>query len=319
MMKLFIPIVGFLFLLGISSCQNDAAELINVVSHAVPTANAGPSVVIQLPINTATLSGTGSSQNGPVASYMWSFVSGPSIPIIQSPGAKITRIDSLTKEGRYIFRLSVIDSAGFIGVDTATITVKPDPSAPQTLLLSISGNNNEQNFAVFNGNNASFQNTELLAYSSTAGTLFQRARGAFKFDLTTIPVGSTIITARLNLYSNPTPTTVLQAGSANGGTNNAFSIMRLRSAWNTGTTWGLQPDMDSSTLVSVPPIPHTNLPSSDVEIDVKPIINAMLNPSQGNFGFMIALQNEFGTNLRNFASSTHAITAKRPKLTIVYQ
>jgi hypothetical protein len=80
---------------------------------------------------------------------------------------------------------------------------------------------------------------------------------------------------------------------------------------------GQQPDMDSSTSISVPPLPHINLPSLDVEIDVIPIINAMLSSAQGNFGFMIALQSEFGTNLRNFASSTNA--NRRPKLTIVYQ
>jgi hypothetical protein len=69
----------------------------------------------------------------------------------------------------------VIYSAGFIGVNTATITVKPNPNALQILFLSTKGNTNEQNFAVFNVNNTSFQNTELLAYSSTGGTLFQRA------------------------------------------------------------------------------------------------------------------------------------------------
>jgi hypothetical protein len=315
MMKLFIPIVGFLFLLGISSCQNDAAELINVVSHAVPTANAGPSVVIQLPINTATLSGTGSSQNGPVASYMWSFVSGPSVPIIQSPGAKITRIDSLTKVGDYIFRLSVIDSAGYIGVDTATITVKPDPNGPQTLLLSISGNNNEQNFALFNGTNATFRNTELLAYSSSTGNPFQIARGAFKFDLSVIPTGSTISSARLSLFSNPTSTTILQPGSAaNAGTNNAFVLMKLKSAWSITTAWAQQPQVDTFNL---PETAHTNLPSLDLDIDVKAMVDSMR--SQGNNGFLIGLRNESSSNMRNFASSTNANTSKRPKLTIVYQ
>jgi hypothetical protein len=315
MTKLFIPIVGLAFWFSISSCQNDAAELINVVSHAVPNANAGPSVVIQLPVNTATLAGTGDSQNGPVSSYMWSFVSGPRVPVIQSPGTKITRIDSLTQEGIYIFRLSIIDSAGFIGVDTATITVKPDPNAPQTLFLSIQGNTNEQNFAIFNGNNASFQNNELLAYSSPLGNPFQQARGAFKFDLTSIPAGSTLISARLNLYSNPTPTTVLQVGNANSGTNNAFNVIRYRNSWNLATTWAQQTLLIDSTNLILSP--HTNSSILDVDINVKPLVDSMR--TQGNNGFFIALQNEFGTNLRNFASSSHPNIAKRPKLTIVYQ
>ncbi len=315
-MKLIIPIISLASLFMLSSCQNEAAELINVVSHAVPTANAGTSLIIQLPVNTATLSGTGSSQNGLVSSYMWSFVSGPNVPIIQSPGAKITIIDSLTKEGIYIFRLSVIDSAGFIGVDTATITVKPDPTAPQTLLLQISGNNNERNFALFNGVNASFQSNELLAYSSQAGNPFQLARGALKFEFGTILSTATIISAKLNLYSNPTPTTVIQSGSANGGANNAFTVMRLRQPFNSTTSWAQQPTLDSSTIIVVP---QTTLPSLAVEIDVKPIVNLML--TQGNNGFIIALQNENlpNANLRNFASSTHPDVSKRPKLTIVYQ
>jgi hypothetical protein len=297
------------------SCQKDVAELINVPTHAVPTANAGPSLVVQLPISSITLIGTGSSQNAGIASVSWSFVTGPNIPTIITPGLRTTVVNGLIK-GIYIFQFTVVDSAGFIGVDTATVTVKPDPNAPQTLDLFVTGNNNEQNFALFNGNNVNFQNIELLAYASPTGINFQRARGAFKFDLTAIPTSSTIISAKLSLFSNPTPINVIQGAAANFGTNNAFSVMRLRNVWNATTSLNQQTFLiDSSNVLSSP---HTNLPILDVEnIDVKPLVDSMR--SQGNFGFTIALQNEFGTNCRNFASSTHPNTAKRPKLTVVYQ
>ncbi len=312
-MKLFTVIIGFGFMCIFSSCQNDAAELINVVSHAIPVANAGSSLTVQLPINTVTLLGTGSSQNGAIASYMWTLVSGPNVPVIQNPGSKITKIDSLVK-GSYIFQLAVIDSAGFIGVDTTTVIVKPIPSLPQTLSLDITGSNNEQNFALNNNNNASFQSAELLAYTSPNAAAFQIARGAFKFELGSIPASSTIVSAKLSLFSNPTPTTVIQSGNANGGTNNAFKIFKLNSAFSNSSTWVQQPQMDSASSILVQ---HTNFPTLDVEVEVKPIVDLMR--TQGNNGFLIALQNEGASNLRNFASSTHPNTIKRPKLTIVYQ
>jgi hypothetical protein len=307
-----LSIICCLFFLG---CQKDVAELINVPTHAVPTANAGPSLIVQLPVTSVTLIGTGSSQNAGIASVSWTIVSSPNTPIIVTPGGRTTLVNGLIK-GTYVFQFSVVDSAGFIGVDTATVNVKPDPNGPQTLDLLVTGNNNEQNFALFNGNNVNFQNTELLAYASPTGTSFQKARGAFKFDLTAIPTSSTIISARLSLFSNPTPATVIQGTSANFGTNNGFSIMRLRNTWNAATSLNQQTFLiDSTNILSSP---HTNLPILDVEnIDVKPLVDSMR--SQGNFGFTIALQNEFGTNCRNFASSTHPNTLKRPKLTIIYQ
>ncbi len=310
--KLFIL---FISIISFSSCQNEVAQIINAATHAVPVANAGPSNIIQLPVNTDTLKGTGSSANGAVIGYLWSLVSGPNSPIIVSPSSRITLIKDLVA-GNYIFQFAVIDSAGYTGVDTVTIKVIPSTVLQQqTVILQPSNNADEFNFAVLGGVNASSHITELVAASWTNGGVPLTVRGAFKFNLNNIPSNATLISAKLSLYSNPTPLNGPGTGASNSGTNNSIWIRRLTSNWTTSTPWVSQPAADSSTEVS---IPHTSLPSLDlIDVNVKPMVESMR--VNGNYGIIIRLQDEVIYNIRNFASSTHSEAAKHPKLVLVYQ
>lgn len=127
------------------SCQNEAAEFIESV-HKIPVANAGPSRTVTLPVNTVTLNGSGTSANGPITGYLWSMVSGPNTPSIQTPGAKNTVINNLIA-GNYIFQLMVVDSAGYTGVDTTSVNVLPSAiPVPQTITLQPSNNQKEITF-----------------------------------------------------------------------------------------------------------------------------------------------------------------------------
>jgi hypothetical protein len=302
-------------IIAFGSCQNEVAQIINAATHAVPVANAGPSKTIQLPVNADTLVGTASSANGPITGYLWSLVSGPNVPVIASPSSRITAINNLIV-GNYIFQFTVIDSAGYTGVDTLTIKVIPSNVLPQqTVVLQPSNNADEFNFALLGGANASSHIIELVAASWTNGGVPLTVRGAFKFNLSNIPLNATLVSAKLSLYSNPTPLNGPGTGVSNSGTNNSMWIRRLTSNWTTSTPWASQPVADSSTEIS---ISHTTLPVFDlIDINVKPMVEAMR--TNGNYGFIIRLQNEVIYNIRNFASSIHPDATKHPKLVLVYQ
>jgi hypothetical protein len=313
-MKFFLQVLCIASIIGMSSCQNEVAQIINAASHAVPVANAGPSKIVQLPINTDTLRGIGTSANGPISGYLWSLVSGPNNPVIVSPSARTTVINNLVA-GNYIFQFAVIDSAGYTGVDTVSVKVIPAITlGQQTLTLQPSNNTDELVFAVQSGANGSTVLPELVAMAWTNGGAPLTTRGAFKFNISSIPNSAILVSAKLSLYTNPTPWNGDHI-NANSGSNNSMWIRRLNSAWTIATPWASQPSTQVSSQVL---IPHTSQSFLDLlDIDVKQMVDSMR--VSGNYGMMIALQNEIIYNCRNFASSSHLDSTKHPKLVLVYQ
>lgn len=295
----------------LNGCQKEAATFVTQNPTHVPVADAGPSQTITTPTSTATLTGTGSSQNGRIVGYLWSLIAGPNIPNIHNPSLPVTTISGLIA-GTYYFQFMVIDSLGYTGVDTTSVRVVP--GAQVTLTLQPTNNAIERNFAVVGGADYSDHNIDLDASAWTTGGIPFYIRGAFKFDLSSIPAGSTIISAKLSLYSNPTPVNG-DLINANSGSNNAMWVRRLTSAFSAASTWQTQPPTETGTEVL---IPHTSQPFYDlIDIDVKNAVNSMM--TNGNFGFMMGLQSETIYNIRQFASSLHPNAAKHPKLVVVYQ
>ena len=288
-------------------CKKD-----DVVFPKPPTANAGPDQTMQLPVAAVTLTGSGTSKNGRITGYLWSMISGPNVPVINSPSSAATTVSNLVA-GSYLFQFMVIDSAGLTGIDTTKIQV--NPSAIQTLSLQPTNNPTEIIFFGGNGVDQSGIATEFDAGAWTTGGIPIVLRSIAQFDLSTIPANATIISAKLSLYSSPNP---LNGNfvDANLGSNNSMYIRRVINSWNIGSaSWLNQPSATATNQIS---IPHTNLSTLDlIDIDVKTLVNDMRATS--NFGFMISLQNETYYNIRVFCSSFHASVAKHPKLVVVYQ
>ncbi len=92
--------------------------------NKAPTANAGANQTIALPVNTVTLNGTGTDADGTVASYLWTYISGPTTYAIATPSQAQTTINNLV-QGTYQFALQVTDNQGATGKVTVTITVNP--------------------------------------------------------------------------------------------------------------------------------------------------------------------------------------------------
>ena len=305
-MKYIVPflILPILFLAG--GCEKDPV-------NKVPTAEAGSSLVTQLPVDSVLLTGIGTDADGKVVSYLWSQVNGPASAIIVNPGSSSTRVRSL-KEGVYLFQLMVVDDMGATGVDTVSVQVTASPIQ----LLSLQPAQNPTEVHIW-GNNSNLEGSfngavELGAAAWTYNGANVGQRGLFKFDLSSIPANATILSAKLSLYSNPTPLNG-DLVNANSGPDNSILIQRVVGSWTSSAVkWASQP---ATTTQGQIVIPHTNSSFLDlIDVDVKNLVQSMV--STANYGFMIRLQNETFYNSRLFASSFHSNSTKHPKLTIEY-
>jgi hypothetical protein len=296
-----------------AGCQKETGDIISNLANP-PTVNAGISQVIQLPATTLTLSGSATTEAGTtITAYLWSLVSGPNVPVITSPGSATTTITGFTP-GSYIFQLMATNSDGLTGVDTTKILVNPSPV--QTLTAQPNNNTNEVLLGLRGSTDVSdHAPPEICAASWTWGGIPLTLRSPFRFDLSTIPATATILSARLTLYTNPTPLNG-DLINANSGPNNSMYIQRNTNSWTGPTiTWFTQPGVSTADQVS---IPHTSQSFLDlVDVDVKDLVTAMV--SSGNYGFIIRLQNEAIYNIRNFCSSRYTNVSKHPKLVITYQ
>ncbi len=302
-----------LFCLAVSltftACQKD---IVNNVIYGIPVADAGPPQTIQLPASSFTLSGTGTSPNGRIVGYLWSLIAGPNVPVIHSPASPTTNVSNFTT-GTYRFQFMVIDSVGLTGVDTVSVTLVAAPI--QTLTVQPTNNVNEIHLGYWNGNYTNPADVEIAGCAWTSGGTPLNTRGIFKFDLSSIPASATILSAKLSLYSMPTPL-LGNFIDANFGANNTLYIERNTSAWDAATVgWFNQPSTDVTSQVTVP---HTTQSFLDlIDLDVKNLVAPMV--STNNYGFKIRLQNENAYTIRLFASSRYADAAKHPKLVITYQ
>ncbi|MBO9573138.1 MAG: DNRLRE domain-containing protein [Chitinophagaceae bacterium] len=140
-------------------------------------------------------------------------------------------------------------------------------------------------------------------------------RAALKFDMSAIPNDAIIQSAKLTLYSNPTPLNG-QEGNANSGLNNALLIQRIVDSWTASqVNWTNQPAVTTSGEIVVP---HTSESFKDIkDLDVTDLVKKMHN--SGNFGFLIRLQTEQPYNFRIFCSSKYTDATKHPKLEIKYK
>ena len=310
--KLNLLFVSLILLILNTGCQKEPASYITEDLNP-PSVNAGPSRVMQGPVSNFTLTGTASTSNGSIVGQLWSLVSGPNVPVIASPSSPVTSVSSLIS-GTYIFQYMAIDSVGLTGVDTTSLQILGP--VIRTLTLRPANNPTELNFAGYlDGTNISSHEKDIDASAWTNGGNTFYTRGAVKFDLSQIPAGSTIVSAKLSLYSIPDPQNGDQI-NANSGANNSMYIQRATGNWNSTTsTWLTQPGTTTTDQIV---IPHTNQSILDlIDLDVKNIVTTMVNTS--NNGFMMKLQNETPYNARQFCSSVHVNTAKHPKLVVVYQ
>lgn len=302
-------ILGFTIILF--GCQK---EDIIPPQNKVPIADAGPSATITLPTNSITLSGSGKDDDGNVVAYLWSQTSGPSSTSIENPGAASTLVKNFNA-GTYIFQLMVTDDKGAVGVDTVSIVV----NAPviKTLTLQPANNSLEYQIVNLNGQDASGSGgPELVIAAWTKESNPYTLREVLKFDISTIPVNATIVSADLFLYSTPVPLTG-NYKDANFGSNNSLILQQITANWvGSSIGWFNQPTTTTTNQIV---IPSTTKSMLDIDLNVTTMIQSMVSSST-NYGFSIRLQNETIYTSRIFVSSYNNLYPdKHPKLVVVYQ
>ena len=163
--------------------------------------------------------------------------------------------------------------------------------------------------------NKNFGNlTEYSAGAWTKSGDDYKIRSLIEFDLSSIPAGSTILSATLSLYGAPGG----EEGNHFGffGSNKAW-IQRITSPWQENSvTWDHQPNTTATNNVSLPG--STSGTQNYANINVKMLVQDMVNDPAHSFGFMLKLQNETVYKKLVFASSDHHNAAIRPKLLVLY-
>jgi len=115
---------------GLFDTDDITIVVITAANNAPVAVITGGAQTIQLPTNSVSLSGTGSTDDVLVTAYLWTQISGPSTATITTPNASTTSMTNLVA-GVYFFQLQVSDAGGLTDTDIVQITVlaadPPDP------------------------------------------------------------------------------------------------------------------------------------------------------------------------------------------------
>jgi hypothetical protein len=138
------------------------------------------------------------------------------------------------------------------------------------------------------------------------------ARSFIQFDLSAIPEGATINSAKLSLYAYNSPSN--GSHSTINGSNESY-LRRITEPWNEDSvTWNKKPATSNINQVLLPQ--STSSSQSYIDIDVSKLVADMLNDEKGNHGFALQLANESYYRRMVFASSANNNINLRPKLEI---
>lgn len=170
----------------------------------------------------------------------------------------------------------------------------------------------------YNTENVNFGNASHFSALQIPGYHFgvNTCRGFMTFDLSTIPFGSTVISAKLNLYAY-TDFSVAPIQDGHYGSNEC-KLSRIISSWSENSvTWNTQPLV--STVHEVI-LSQSNAPNQDyLNIDVSSLVQDMIDEPTTSFGFRLALLNEVITSNLSFCSKEYPDSSKHPTLLVEYR
>ncbi len=123
-------------------------------ANILPIANAGSDISITLPVNTTTLTGSGTDADGTIASYNWVKISGPATGTLANATTATATASGLL-QGIYAYQLTVTDNVGGIAKDTVLVTVNAQVQVAKKINVNIYGGSNPYNIAQWNNWNMS--------------------------------------------------------------------------------------------------------------------------------------------------------------------
>jgi hypothetical protein len=165
-------------------------------------------------------------------------------------------------------------------------------------------------------------NTNYATYSHFAATAWTNGgadykRTLVKFNLSSIPAGVTIQSAKLYLYSDPT---VTSSSAWNGNSqlsgSNAIYFEKVTGNWSeTAVTWNNQPATTTTGRIWYPASAST---TENIQVDITSFVQGWVNSPATNYGLKMRLENEAYYRSRTYASENHSNSSIRPKLVITY-
>ena len=139
-------------------------------------------------------------------------------------------------------------------------------------------------------------------------------RSLIEFDLSNIPNGAIINSAKLSLYSYNS--SGLGSHSVRSGSNESV-LSRITSPWEeSNVTWNNQPTITTKNQVFLST--STELIQDYLNIDVLNLIEDMIEKPNNNHGFLLKLSNEQYYRSLLFAASDHDNPNLHPKLEVCY-
>jgi hypothetical protein len=224
----------------------------------------------------------------------------------------------LKKVGLIIFFLTIILTLSVVSsVNAATATLTPPTQ--DTFLDTYNPNQNYGSSPTINVEGGS--------------TLGVKQRALLKFDLSAIPSGTIITKATLRLYASGYWSPII---------DQTLTVYRVTEDWNEGddtdgATWneafhdasdhpgsctpwtGTIPSGSGGTWTTTGSVTQAAVSSGWISWEVTDIVKAWIESGEDNFGFIVKLADESGTNYwQQFASSTYYDIESRPVLEIDY-
>jgi hypothetical protein len=170
----------------------------------------------------------------------------------------------------------------------------------------------------YNTENTNFGNAAHVSALQIPGYHYgvNTCRGLFSFDLSSIPLGSTVLSAQLNLYAY-TDFTVAPIQDGHYG-NNQSTLSRIITNWNENTvTWNSQPNITNLHQVI---LNQSIAPNQDyLNIDVTELVQDMVDLPTTSYGFRLELMNEVITSNLSFCSKEYPDPSKHPSLLVEYR
>jgi ribosomal protein L14 len=230
---------------------------VNAASNKAPVANAGPGVAITLPVNTATLDGSASSDpDGTISSYSWTEVSGPNTPPVTGANTASLNLSGLIA-GQYTYQLKVTDNNGASSTAQVKIIVAP---APNQLPYANAGSNQtitapastvnldgsasydpDGSITVYSWTKVSGPGSVTISNSNTATpSVIGLQPGTYVFELTVTDNKAATAKDQVTITVNPKPAQPNQNPAANAG--NDLTITLPLSSITLNATHSFDPD-----------------------------------------------------------------------------
>lgn len=186
------------------------------------------------------------------------------------------------------------------------LTLKASPAGKDATLFGRE-DSRTRNF----GDSPSFQAATWTWNADTLGT--GTYRGLIAFDLSALPAGAYVHSARLHLFCD---TSTFSQGHSSLSKSNAAHLARVIDTWAESTvTWNNRPRVDAYGRVN---IAQSKTALDNYILDVTTMVARMAAKPDSNFGMMLYTQTESPYNALTFASGDHADSTLRPVLEITW-